>query len=189
MDRFHRPDLHVRRQRHDHEQRAAGDRGRRHQHSGLSFELIPDGTNATEVAVGQIATVSSGGVVTGATVSSGLFENVSGSANGDTVVAGGVQLIFSGAQASGTVLSGGSERVWGTDTDTDTGAIVGASGRVGVYSGGTASGTQVNGGGILNDVTGGTTVSASPTGSSGSVAEEFVASGAVASATTLSSPP
>lgn len=156
-------------------------------YSGLSFELIPDGTNATEVAVGQIATVSSGGVVTGATVSSGLFENVSGSANGDTVVAGGVQLIFSGAQASGTVLSGGSERVWGTDTDT--GAIVGASGRVGVYSGGTASGTQVNGGGILNDVTGGTTVSASPTGSSGSVAEEFVASGAVASATTLSSPP
>src|SRR5262249_29874788 len=76
-------------------------------YSGLSLQLIPDASGGTEVAIGQIATVSSGGSVSNTIISSGFFEDVFGGANNDTVVPGGVQIVYSGAAASGTLISGG----------------------------------------------------------------------------------
>jgi autotransporter passenger strand-loop-strand repeat protein len=62
----------------------------------------------------------------------------------------GAQVIESGGTASGSILSGGTEYVYGTDK----GATVFAGSQV-VEAGGTASGTTVSSGGTLVVLTGG----------------------------------
>src|SRR5262249_8767717 len=126
-----------------------------------SLHLVQDQFGGTQVAIGQIATVSSGTSVSNTTVSSGDFEDVFGGAVSMTVVSGGAQTVFSGGIASATLVSGGAERVYGSDT----GAIVSSGGRLGVFSGGTATGATIGVGGLLNVWSGATTVSASLVGS------------------------
>jgi autotransporter passenger strand-loop-strand repeat protein len=133
--------------------------------AGNSLVLLPHSGGDTLVTIGQVVTVSSGTGITGSTISSGIIEEIFGSAVSTTVVSGGTQVVFAGGTASATVLSGADEFVYGTDTSTtlvsgatlwvETGATasgdtVGNGGSEQVYSGAVVSSATVNEGGLLN---------------------------------------
>jgi autotransporter passenger strand-loop-strand repeat protein len=137
--------------------------------AGDSLVLLPRG-GGTLVTIGQVVTVTSGGGISGTTISSGIIEEIFGSAVSTTVAAGGIAVVFSGGTASATALNGADEFLYGTDTSatlvsgatlrvetgaTASGDTLGNGGFEVVFSGGVTSGATVNEGGSLN-VRGGT---------------------------------
>jgi autotransporter passenger strand-loop-strand repeat protein len=114
-------------------------------YAGLQFEQLSDDVGGTLVGVGQVATVSGGSSIFGKTVTSGVFENILGSASSSTVSAGGVQVVLSGGVASGTVLDGGQEILFRADAN----VTVNSGGVVWVDSGGSISGVSVNASGNI----------------------------------------
>jgi autotransporter passenger strand-loop-strand repeat protein len=143
-----------------------------------SFEVLSDDLGGTLIGVGQIATVSSGSGISNATLTSGNFENVFGSAASSTVSAGGTQVVFAGGTASGTTLNGGLEIVFGSDSA----AKVNSAGLIWLDSGGIASGATVNASGHLNISSGGIAIGATLRGGT-----ELVSSGGLADGTIVSS--
>src|SRR5262249_54811160 len=98
----------------------------------------------------------------------------------NTVMAGGMGMVYPGAHVTGTTLIGGEEAVFGTET----GAFITSDGRMGVFAGGATSGVTVNAG-LLYVFSGGETVSSLLAGSAGG-GEEYVAPGGIAYGTTVS---
>ena len=126
-------------------------------------EIVSSGgvVSGTTVSSGGVEYVSDGGVTSGTTVSAGGVEYVSygGVASGTIVSSGGVESVSFGGVTSGTtVSSGGTEVVSGIAT----GTIVGSGGTQVLTGAGAASGTTVSSGGVeyvSGGLASGTTVS------------------------------
>jgi autotransporter passenger strand-loop-strand repeat protein len=118
-------------------------------------ETVSSGSiaNVTTIDSGGTEVVSAGGRASGGTVASGGKQIVEsgGVAIGVTVKLGGSQTVFAGGTTRGTVLSGGTETVHGTASDT----ILDSGGSAVVLNGGKASGGTINGG-LIEVVSGGT---------------------------------
>jgi autotransporter passenger strand-loop-strand repeat protein len=111
-------------------------------YAGQTFVLLPHGLGNTLVGIGQVVTVSSGGSVSGATISSGIIEEVSGTLISASVASGGTIVVFAGGTASGATLqNAGAEILYGTDSST----TVNSGGEMRVESGGIASGSDREG--------------------------------------------
>jgi autotransporter passenger strand-loop-strand repeat protein len=83
-------------------------------YAGQTFVLLPHGLGDTLVGIGQVATVSSGGSISGTTISSGIIEEVFGTAISATVASGGTIVVFAGGTTSGTTLqNAGAEFLYG----------------------------------------------------------------------------
>jgi fibronectin-binding autotransporter adhesin len=168
--------------------------------AGDSLVLLPHG-GGTLVTIGQVVTVSSGSGISGTTISSGIIEEIFGSAVSTTVAAGGIAVVFSGGTASATALNGAYEFLYGTDTkatvvsgatlrvesgataSTDT---IGNGGVEIVFSGAAASGATVAEGGALN-LRGGTAYNTFVSGLTLSIGGALnVRSGGAASGATIS---
>jgi autotransporter passenger strand-loop-strand repeat protein len=111
--------------------------------AGNSLVLLYGSNGGTDVTIGQVQTVSSGSVVSGATLSSGTIGEVFGSVVSTTIAPGGLGVVFSGGTASATTISGADAFVCGTDTS----ATLVSGGKLRVLSGGTGSGDTVGSGG------------------------------------------
>ena len=147
--------------------------------AGQAYVLAPDGTGGTAVRVGNLTTVAPGQTVANASVPSGSFQVVQGTATGTTVNNGGNELVFAGGQANNaTVNDGGQQTVYAGAVAV--GTVLNDPGLQVVSSGGTASGTIISGG--EQDVYG---------LASGSLVEsaglEIVEAGGIASGTVISS--
>jgi len=171
-------------------------------YASQTFVLLPHGTGGTLVGIGQVATVASGSKISGTTISSGIIEEIFGSATNETVASGGTAVVFSGGAARGTtLLSGGAEFLYGSDANTTissggelrveaggtaSATIIDSGGRELVISGGTVSRATVNDGGRMTVDAGATTTSVSLVGSdtSGGGGREIVLG--TASVTTIS---
>ena len=107
---------------------------------GRSYNGKPSGMTTQLVSS---AVVSSGVQVTGGNI---LEIMSGGQADGTTVFIFGRQQVDAGGIASGTVISGGFDNVFGAELS----AIVNNSGTLNVWGGGTAAHLKISSGGMLN---------------------------------------
>jgi autotransporter passenger strand-loop-strand repeat protein len=113
-------------------------------------ELVYGGTaSGTVVSGGGTQIVYNGGIVSGAFIEADSTETLLAGALAYNVTVGdpSVQIVSSGASATGTILtSGGEQDVYGTAVDTN----VGNGGVEIIYAGGTATGTTLQPGGTID---------------------------------------
>ena len=111
--------------------------------SGLAFIVANDGSGGTLLRLESAQIVASGQTVSGATLSSGLTQEVYGSAQATTVKSGGVQIVEMGGVASGAIVSSGGSQSLAGGIASATSIISGAEI---VGSGGVAANTILSGG-------------------------------------------
>jgi autotransporter passenger strand-loop-strand repeat protein len=75
--------------------------------AGDSLVLLYGANGGTVVTIGQVQTVSSGSVISGGTLSSGIIGEVFGTVVSTTIVPGGLGVVFSGGTASATFIAAG----------------------------------------------------------------------------------
>ena len=121
--------------------------------------------------------VSSGVIVTNATVNSGGIMNISGGTATSTTVSGGGLMNISGGTVTSTTVSGGRMNISG---GTATATTINSGGSMRIFSGGTATETTVNNGGVM-DISGGTATATTVNGGRMNI------SGGTATLTTVSS--
>ncbi len=169
--------------------------------SGEYLHLLPDAISGTDIALGQLTTVSVGQTVSNTSVTDGGVQDVYGTTIDATVASRGEQVVFSAGTASSTTVGGGGYQMIEAGGSA-IGTTVGSGGYQVIESSGTASGTTVSSGGTLELIGGasaiGPKISAGGTleiGYGYSVSGETVsggvtlevASGGTASATTVGS--
>lgn len=106
--------------------------------------IVSGGVSSDAQIVGDLETVSFGGLTVGTTVGSGVLELEPGF---DTSI-GGKQVVYAGGMASGTFAVSSGWEVVSSGGDT-TGATVGAGGREVISFGSTVAGVTVLSGGVL----------------------------------------